>query len=102
LVENAVGAAAAPPAGSREVALAVRRQGDEAIVEVSDSGAGIPDGVSVFEPFSSTKQQGTGLGLPMVSRIASDHGGDVSFTREDGRTLFRLELPVDGPPRDLE
>jgi signal transduction histidine kinase len=68
---------------------------DQAVVEVQDTGAGIPDGVDVFEPFVTTKEYGTGLGLPLVRQIISAHGGSVTYASEPGQgTTFRLELPA--------
>jgi signal transduction histidine kinase len=74
------------------------QSGHHAVLEVADSGPGVPEGVSVFEPFSSSKAGGTGLGLPIVHRIASDHGGEITLKRLDGETVFRVELPIEGPP----
>jgi PAS domain S-box-containing protein len=80
------------------VAVTVLRAGDSAVIEVSDSGAGLPEGIDIFEPFFTTKESGTGLGLPIVLRIVTDHGGEISVARTAEMTLFRVELPLDGPP----
>ena len=69
------------------------------IVEVSDSGPGIPRHVRdrVFEPFFTTKDvgEGLGLGLDVVRRVVSGHGGEVSLRSEPGETTFRVKLPMD-------
>ncbi|HDI60079.1 MAG TPA: PAS domain-containing protein [Desulfobacteraceae bacterium] len=74
-----------------------------AVIEVGDTGPGIPPEVlpHIFEPFFTTKEegQGTGLGLSMVYSIVENHGGrtEVDSSPESG-TTFRVRLPVGGPP----
>jgi signal transduction histidine kinase len=81
--------------------IEIRAFSDEGyvIVEVSDSGPGVPRQVKdrIFEPFFTTKDvsDGTGLGLDIVRRVISGHGGEVSFRSEPGETTFRVQLPVD-------
>jgi two-component system nitrogen regulation sensor histidine kinase GlnL len=69
-------------------------------IEVIDDGPGLPDAIrdDVFDPFVSGRENGTGLGLALVSKIMSDHGGWISVTSVPGRTVFRLSLPR--VPRD--
>ncbi|MCB2117069.1 MAG: PAS domain-containing protein [Rhodobacteraceae bacterium] len=65
-------------------------------IEIIDDGPGIPPGIAeaIFDPFVSGRENGTGLGLALVSKIISDHGGWVSAESVPGRTVFRLSLPV--------
>ena len=66
-------------------------------VRVTDTGEGITteDLPHVFEPFFSTKDQGTGLGLALVHRIVQDHGGDVEVQSVPGAgTTFVVSVPV--------
>ena len=66
-------------------------------IEVEDNGAGIPesDAERVFNPFFTTKDTGTGLGLALTHKIVEDHGGTVHFKSATGRgTTFRIVLPV--------
>jgi PAS domain S-box-containing protein len=64
------------------------------MLEVSDTGTGIAKGVDVFELFQTTKPDGTGLGLPIVEQIVSDHQGTINYTSEIGKgTTFRIWLP---------
>ena len=71
-------------------------------VEVIDDGPGLPDAIAadIFDPFVSGKENGTGLGLALVSKIVSDHAGWISVTSVPGKTVFRLSLPR--APRALE
>lgn len=64
-------------------------------VEIIDDGPGLPEEIraDVFDPFVSGHENGTGLGLALVSKIISDHGGWISVTSAPGRTVFRLSLP---------
>lgn len=66
-------------------------------VEVSDTGPGVPEEIQpkVFNPFFTTKDEGTGLGLTLVHKIVASHGGTISFSSEEGRgTTFVVSLPV--------
>ncbi|WP_054006121.1 two-component system sensor histidine kinase NtrB [Cypionkella psychrotolerans] len=70
-------------------------------VEIIDDGPGIPPGIAtdIFEPFVSGRENGTGLGLALVSKIISDHEGWISVDSAPGRTVFRISLPL--APREL-
>lgn len=89
----------AMPEGGR-LGVSVRAvEGGGVEVSVTDSGSGIPKDVQdqILKPFFSTKATGTGLGLPLVARVAAAHGGKLAFQTEPGRgTTFRLELPIGG------
>jgi signal transduction histidine kinase len=78
------------------LALAARRDGDSVVLEVADSGPGIPEAVraEVFKPFFTTKTTGTGLGLAICARIVADHGGQIGFDcPPEGGTCFSVRLP---------
>jgi two-component system, NtrC family, nitrogen regulation sensor histidine kinase GlnL len=70
-------------------------------IEIIDDGPGIPPelGPDIFEPFVSGRDNGTGLGLALVSKIISDHEGWISVDSVPGRTVFRVSLPV--VPKDV-
>ncbi|MBJ7451605.1 MAG: cyclic nucleotide-binding domain-containing protein [Blastococcus sp.] len=87
-----------------EGTLTVRtgRDGDCALVEIADTGPGIPAELRsrVFEPFFTTKPvgQGTGLGLDVSWRVVvKRHGGDLRVTSEPGDTRFQVVLPLTEP-----
>ncbi|KFE35357.1 two-component system sensor histidine kinase NtrB [Thioclava atlantica] len=65
-------------------------------VEIIDDGPGIPGEIAneIFEPFVSGRENGTGLGLALVSKIISDHDGWITLDSVPGRTRFRISLPV--------
>jgi signal transduction histidine kinase len=91
--------------GPGTLTLRTFRDGDDAVVEIGDTGPGIPDDVvgRIFEPFFTTKPfgEGTGLGLDISWRIVvNKHHGDLSVISQPGDTRFRVRLPlagVDGP-----
>ncbi len=63
-------------------------------IEIIDDGPGLPEKIrsDIFDPFVSGKENGTGLGLALVSKIISDHDGWISAESVPGRTVFRLSL----------
>lgn len=66
------------------------------MITIEDNGPGVPDQLKphLFDPFVSTKRNGTGLGLALVSKIIRDHGGIIECESHPGRTLFRVLLPL--------
>jgi len=79
----------------------VAREGEEVLVEIADSGAGIPKEIQsrVFEPFFTTKGvgDGTGLGLDSVQRIVRKMRGTINFTSVPGDTRFQVRIPIHQP-----
>mgnify|MGYP000400947879 CR=1 FL=1 len=65
-------------------------------VEIIDDGPGLPPEIAsdVFEPFISGRENGTGLGLALVSKLIGDAGGWISVDSSPGRTVFRVSLPL--------
>ncbi|NJR23358.1 MAG: GHKL domain-containing protein [Richelia sp. CSU_2_1] len=75
----------------------VSDRGDLVVVEVTDSGCGIPPEIKnkIFEPFFTTKPagEGSGLGLDIVKKIVDKHRGQIEVESEPGLTAFRVLLP---------
>lgn len=84
--------------------IGVRRVDGDVLVEVVDSGPGVPEAVKerIFEPFYTTKPQGegSGLGLSISNDIIKKHGGTIEVDSHPGRTCFRVSLPA--APASLE
>lgn len=92
---------AMPDGGTLTVRLHHASQ-NEVVIEVCDTGCGIPEKnrPSIFTTFFSTKAEGTGLGLAVVRRTIEDCGGRVTFDSEVGKgTTFRIYLPSADPRR---
>lgn len=93
LITNAVQAS---PSGETVLARTRKENGD-ALLDLGDRGPGIreEDRDKVFEPFVSTKKDGTGLGLPIVKKIVEAHGGSVTWrSNPEGGVTFSVRLPV--------
>jgi len=100
LIENALDAMG----GAGDLCVRTRREIDRALVEVIDSGPGIPPEIQdrIFEPFFSTKgsELGRGLGLDSVYRIVRNHRGDIRLDSKPGCTSFQVRLPLISPTPD--
>ncbi|MFV1957942.1 MAG: ATP-binding protein [Planctomycetota bacterium] len=98
LASNAHQALVESGADKRVIRFETRVRENEIVVEVSDSGPGIPEAVRarVFEPFYTTKDDGTGLGLSICFGIVEEHGGTIELDSdaEEG-TRFVIRLPLD-------
>jgi two-component system, NtrC family, sensor kinase len=95
LVRNASEAVAAKGPGT--ITLRTRTGKDRIEIAVIDEGIGIPADVlpRLFDPFFSTKEGGSGLGLALTQQIVRDHGGDLEVTSTVGRgTTFTLSVPM--------
>jgi len=100
LVDNAVAATKEQENAEIELTTAFRREAGIVVIQVADTGQGIPEDVlpMLFEPYFSTKKEGTGLGLAIAKRIINDHDGYIRAASmrqgEHFSTVFTVELPV--------
>ena len=98
LIDNAIDAMA----GAGTLRLSTRAEGNVVVVEVGDTGPGMPQHVAAraFEPFYTTKDvgKGTGLGLDIARRIVVErHGGAINIDSRPGKTVLQVRLPVRPP-----
>jgi len=97
---HAVGEVVGSTGAKGRITVRTEREGDFALVSVSDTGAGIPPAIRdrIFDPFFTTKEvgRGTGQGLPIARSVVVDkHGGQITFESEVGKgTTFFVRLPL--------
>ena len=94
---NLINNAAAAMSGGGELTIATGEKDGEAEIIISDTGTGIPEEnlSKIFEPYFTTKDSGTGLGLTLVFKIVKEHGGEISVKSQMGKgTVFTITLPV--------
>lgn len=95
IIENAMDALQEAGGGSLQIKASC--QGNEAILEFSDTGPGVRDPLRVFDPFYTTKPvgKGTGLGLSVAYGVVQDHGGQITCqNKPDGGALFIVKFPA--------
>jgi signal transduction histidine kinase len=96
LLNNAAEAMKTMEAG-KNIAVASFVEDGHIIIQVSDSGPGVPQEIKdkIFDPYFTTKHEGTGIGLSLCHRIISDHGGSLAVSESElGGGEFRIEIPV--------
>ena len=96
LIDNAFRAVSDEGLSRREVLLDITETRDSYIIEVSDTGKGVPEAVRsrLFLPgFTTKKDEGHGMGLYIVSKLSAKYGGNASCTVADGRTNFTVNIP---------
>ena len=88
------------------ISIRTRRDGDDVVIEISDSGSGIPAYVQsyIFDPFFTTKElgKGTGQGLAISRQVVTQkHNGEIWFTtKQDTGTTFFIRLPIRHVPKE--
>lgn len=87
--------AAAVGRGNAQIETHVHADADTLRIDVHDDGPGIPEAIraTLFEPFASAREGGTGLGLSLARRIARAHGGQLTLHEVAAGTTFRIALP---------
>ena len=71
------------------------RMGSHVSLAISDTGVGVPEGLNILEPFTTTKETGSGLGLAIVQQIIAAHGGTLTYRSTLGQgTTFTMLLPI--------
>jgi len=82
--------------GGGTVQVSLEATPSHLIAEIADTGPGPDPALAdrLFEPFATGKPEGVGLGLAVAQQVALAHGGNIAWRREEGRTVFRVELVV--------
>jgi signal transduction histidine kinase len=98
LIDNAIDAMG----GAGTIRLTTRAEGDDVVIEVGDTGPGMPPQVAAraFDAFYTTKAvgKGTGLGLDIARRIVVErHGGTITIDSQPGETVLRVRIPARAP-----
>jgi two-component system nitrogen regulation sensor histidine kinase NtrY len=79
------------------VELRLRREGEQLVIDIMDTGIGLPeDRERLTEPYMTTRVRGTGLGLAIVKKIVEEHCGEIAFLdRQGGGTHVRIAFDAD-------
>jgi signal transduction histidine kinase len=83
--------------GNKKIKIATTLQHDAVCISVSDSGAGVPDKMKtiIFDPFYTTKNNSSGIGLSICHRIVTDHRGALDVSAADiGGAKFTITIPA--------
>lgn len=78
-----------------KISIRIKKSNTNAVIEIEDSGAGIPEQIisDIFKPLVTTKQKGTGLGLASCKNIVEQHGGKIEF--QNNPTIFTVTIPLE-------
>ena len=76
-----------------KITLEISTNNEYIVIKMLDNGIGFKDVVNITKPYFTTKKQGTGLGLPIVSKIINDHGGDINFFKNSDGAKIIITLP---------
>jgi signal transduction histidine kinase len=93
LIKNSL--EATPEGGT--VSIATHQDAANTVLEIKDSGDGMPDDIKdkIFDPFFTTKKTGFGMGLPLVKQIINEHFGKIQVDSKKGHgTTFRIQFPL--------
>ena len=76
-----------------KISIEIKENNDYTTVTLKDNGIGIKDTAKIMTPYFTTKKDGTGLGLPIVSKIINEHFGDIIFTNNNPGVKIIINLP---------
>jgi signal transduction histidine kinase len=96
LCRNAVQALESEGEPEGEIAVSARREGSVAVVEVADTGPGVPERARahLFEAFQTVaRKEGSGLGLAIAAELVKAHGGEIALVGNDSGATFRVTIP---------
>ena len=76
-----------------KISLEINDNNDYIAITLTDNGIGIDDTTKIMTPYFTTKKNGTGLGLPIVSKIVNEHSGDITITNNTTGAKVFITLP---------
>jgi signal transduction histidine kinase len=91
------------PEGGK-LTISTYSEGDVVNIDITDDGVGISEEnmAKIFEPYFTTKDFGSGLGLTVVYKVIREHGGEISLDSQEGKgTTFTISLPLPSTERNL-
>ena len=77
-----------------KITMEMNTNNEYIVIEMLDNGIGFNDVTNITKPYFTTKKQGTGLGLPIVSKIINDHGGEINFLKNSDGAKIVIKLPI--------
>ena len=77
-----------------KITMEMNTNNEYIVIEMLDNGIGFNDVTNITKPYFTTKKQGTGLGLPIVSKIINDHGGEINFLKNSDGAKILIKLPI--------
>ena len=77
-----------------KITIEINRNNEYIVVEMLDNGIGFNDTKNIAKPYFTTKKEGTGLGLPIVTKIINDHGGDINFLKNSEGAEIIISFPI--------
>jgi len=77
-----------------KITMEMNTNNEYIVIEMLDNGIGFNDVANITKPYFTTKKQGTGLGLPIVSKIINDHGGEINFLKNSDGAKIVIKLPI--------
>ena len=77
-----------------KITMEMNTNNEYIVIEMLDNGIGFNDVANITKPYFTTKKQGTGLGLPIVSKIINDHGGEINFLKNSEGAKIVITLPI--------
>ena len=108
IIKNAIAAMVDPPAGERRrrrvLTVASSTDGESVTIRIRDTGVGILPTIQdkIFEPYFTTRDFGSGLGLTLVYKIVKEHRGEITLDSKPGvGTTFSISLPIPQPEKRL-
>tara|TARA_B100000941_G_scaffold286181_1_gene259325 strand:+ start:753 stop:2531 length:1779 start_codon:yes stop_codon:yes gene_type:complete len=77
-----------------KITIEINRNNEYIMITIQDNGSGFNDTTNITKPYFTTKKNGTGLGLPIVTKIINEHNGDINFKNNSQGAEVKISLPI--------